>query len=90
MDGELERYSRGFDTWVPLDSDASFAAMKRSIDVQRKSGGNHRARVLLRIKSPIKTEPEQQRSLSADFHLPSLSNLALVSLLNQGSKGKPL
>ena len=48
--GPLERYSRGLDTWVPLDSDASFAAMKRSIDVQRKAGQTQRARVLLRIK----------------------------------------
>lgn len=50
VDGPLERYSRGLDTWVPLDSEASFAAMKRSIDVQRKAGEGNRARVLLRIK----------------------------------------
>ena len=50
LDGPLERYSRGLDTWVPLDSEASFAAMKRSIDVQRKAGVNHRARVLLRVR----------------------------------------
>lgn len=52
LDGLLERYSRGLDTWVPLDSEASFAAMRRSIDVQRKSGDKHSARVLLRIKAP--------------------------------------
>ena len=52
LDGPLERYSRGLDTWVPLDSEASFAAMKRSIDIQRKSGDKHSARVLLRIKAP--------------------------------------
>jgi hypothetical protein len=51
FDGPLERYSRGLDSWVPLDSDASFAAMKRSIYVQRGAGDGHtRARVLLRIK----------------------------------------
>lgn len=56
MDGPLERYSRGLDTWVPLESEASFGAMKRSIDVQRKAGdGSHTPRVMLRIK-PAKTE----------------------------------
>jgi hypothetical protein len=65
LDGSLERYSRGLDTWVPLDSEASFAAMKRSIDVQRRSGGNHRARVLLRIKSPNKTEQDQKPESAA-------------------------
>src|SRR5271156_5698083 len=50
FDGQLERYSRGLDTWVPLDSDASFAAMKRSIDVQRKNrDAQSKPRVLLRI-----------------------------------------
>jgi hypothetical protein len=53
VDGQLERYSRGLDTWVPLDSEASFSAMKRSIDVQRKANdGNHRPRVLLRVLNP--------------------------------------
>jgi hypothetical protein len=57
LNGSLERYSRGLDTWVPLDSEASFAAMKRSIDVQRKAGSTHRARVLLRI-TPKPTTPK--------------------------------
>src|SRR5271154_4800744 len=59
VDGPLERYSRGLDTWVPLDSEGSFAAMKRSIDVQHRAAteGHTRARVLLRIKSVAKTEP---------------------------------
>src|SRR5271170_8448520 len=59
VDGPLERYSRGLDTWVPLDSEGSFAAMKRSIDVQRRAAteGHTRARVLLRIKSIAKPEP---------------------------------
>src|SRR5271168_2049125 len=59
VDGPLERYSRGLDTWVPLDSEGSFAAMKRSIDVQRRAAteGHTRARVLLRIKSVAKTDP---------------------------------
>src|SRR5271170_417107 len=59
VDGPIERYSRGLDTWVPLDSEGSFAAMKRSIEVQRRAAteGHTRARVLLRIKSVAKTEP---------------------------------
>jgi hypothetical protein len=83
FDGELERFSRGLDTWVPLDSEASFGAMKRSIDVQRKaSEGNGRARVLLRIKraKPAQTSPPaltqfQQPPLQQPAPFPSLDDL---------------
>src|SRR5579871_6857905 len=73
FDGQLERFSRGLDTWVPLDSEASFGAMRRSIDIQRKSGeGNKQPRVLLRIKpakpdSPAKvTQPPSIPILNMD------------------------
>ena len=76
VDGPIERYSRGLDTWVPLDSEGSFAAMRRSIDVQRKASaeGHTRARVLLRIKSAAKTDqaPATQTSASP-FAIPLIN-----------------
>src|SRR5579859_6809425 len=82
-DGELERYSRGLDSWVPLDSDASFGAMRRSIDVQRKaSDGNNRARVLLRIK-PAKPGVQAPRP-------PALPTMGLLNPAPPMPPPKPL
>src|SRR5215475_14014332 len=49
FDGTLERYSRSVDRWVPLDSDESFSAMKRSIGA-RRGNRNENARFKVQLK----------------------------------------